>query len=91
MSEVSTLTYRKRAFSEVKRALLDEFERRYLLHMLGRFAGDLTAVRLASGLSRRHLGVLVIKHGLVGHVVRCRPRSCSPSAHDQEGSRDRSA
>lgn len=72
MSEATTLTYRKRAFSAVKRELLDEFERRYLLHMLGRYGGDLAAVRHASGLSRRHLGVLVIKHGLVGHVVRGR-------------------
>jgi DNA-binding NtrC family response regulator len=72
MSASSTLTYRRRAFTAVKRELLDEFERRYLLHQLGRFGGDLHAVRQASRLSRRHLGMLVAKHGLLEHVIRGR-------------------
>jgi len=72
MSETSTLTYTRRAFTKVKRELVDEFERRYLLDLLGRYQGDLSAVRQASGLSRRHLGALVVKHGLLNHVARGR-------------------
>ncbi len=72
MSERSTLTYVRRAFTKVKRELVDEFERRYLLDLLGRYQGDLAAVRQASGLSRRHLGALVAKHGLTDHVARGR-------------------
>jgi two-component system, NtrC family, response regulator GlrR len=72
MSERSTLTYVRRAFTKVKRELVDEFERRYLLDLLGRYRGDLSAVRQASGLSRRHLGALVAKHGLTDHVARGR-------------------
>lgn len=72
MSERSTLTYVRRAFTKVKRKLVDEFERRYLLDLLGRYRGDLSAVRQASGLSRRHLGALVAKHGLTDHVARGR-------------------
>lgn len=72
MSERSTLTYVRRAFTKVKRELVDEFERRYLLDLLGRYQGDLSAVRRASGLSRRHLGALVAKHGLLDHVARGR-------------------
>lgn len=72
MSEPSTLTYVRRAFAKVKRELVDEFERRYLLDLLGRYHGDLSAVRRASGLSRRHLGALVAKHGLTDHVARGR-------------------
>ncbi len=72
MSERSTLTYVRRAFMKVKRELVDEFERRYLLDLLGRYQGDLSAVRQASGLSRRHLGSLVAKHGLTDHIARGR-------------------
>ena len=72
MSAPSTLTYVRRAFTKVKRELVDEFERRYLLDLLGRYQGDLSAVRQASGLSRRHLGALVAKHGLAHHVARGR-------------------
>jgi DNA-binding NtrC family response regulator len=72
MSERSTLTYVRRAFTKVKRELVDEFERRYLLDLLGRYQGNLTAVRQASGLSRRHLGALVAKHGLNDHIARGR-------------------
>lgn len=72
MSETSTLTYTRRAFTKVKRDLVDEFERRYLLDLLGRYRGDLAAVRQASGLSRRHLGALVVKHGLLDHIDRDR-------------------
>jgi len=72
MSERSTLTYVRRAFTKVKRELVDEFERRYLLDLLGRYQGDLSAVRQASGLSRRHLGALVAKQGLTDHIARGR-------------------
>ena len=72
MSAPFTLTYVRRAFTKVKRELVDESERRYLLDLLGRYQGDLSAVRQASGLSRRHLGALVAKHGLTEHVARGR-------------------
>ena len=62
----------REGFAAFGRHLVDEFERRYLLDLLGRYQGDLSAVRRASGLSRRHLGALVAKHGLTDHVVRGR-------------------
>lgn len=70
MSASSTLTYTRRAFTKVKRELVDAFERRYLLDLLGKYRGDLSAVQQASKLSRRHLGALVVKHGLGDRVVR---------------------
>ena len=62
-------------FKDVKREILDEFERRYLLNLLERHDCNLSAAERASGLSRRHLRALIRKHGLYERVLRARIES----------------
>ena len=52
-----------RPFKDIKRELLDNFERRYLFHLLEQHRFDLSAVERSSGLSRRQLNALMHKHG----------------------------
>ena len=59
-------------FKDVKREILDEFERRYLVHLLDRHDCNLSAAERSSGLSRRHLRALIRKHGLYERVLRSR-------------------
>ncbi len=59
-----------RSFKDIKRELLDNFERRYLFHLLEQHRFDLSAVERSSGLSRRHLYALINKHGFHEQLVR---------------------
>ena len=52
----------RRPFKAVKRELLDEFERRYLVQLLEQHACDLSAVSRSSGWSRRQVFALIRKH-----------------------------
>ncbi len=58
-----------RPFKDLKRQLVDEFERTYLLHLLDE-QNNLTAAMRSSGLSRRHLRTLLRKHGHYERIVR---------------------
>lgn len=57
-----------RPFKDIKRELLDNFERRYLFYLLEQHGFDLAAVERSSGLSRRHLNALIHKHGFHGRT-----------------------
>jgi DNA-binding NtrC family response regulator len=59
----------RRPFKNIKRELVDEFERRYLGHLLQRHRFDLAAVERSSGLSRKHICTLIQKHGLNKRVA----------------------
>ncbi len=63
------------AFKDVKQELIDQFEHRYLCHLLERHGCNLTAAERSSGLSRHHLRALMRKHGLYEAVVRTRMAS----------------
>jgi DNA-binding NtrC family response regulator len=54
----------RRPFKDMRRALIDEFERRYLHELLEQHRFDLTAVVRSARLSRKHLCALIQKHGL---------------------------
>lgn len=58
-----------RPFKDLKRQIVDEFERVYLLHLLDQ-RSNLTAAMRSSGLSRRHLRTLLRKHGHYERIVR---------------------
>lgn len=58
-----------RPFKDLKRQIVDEFERVYLLHLLDK-RSNLTAAMRSSGLSRRHLRTLLRKHGHYERIVR---------------------
>lgn len=60
------------SFKDAKREVVDEFERRYLDHLIERHAGNLSAAERASGLSRKHLRELMRKHGFYQRVVQSR-------------------
>jgi DNA-binding NtrC family response regulator len=59
----------RRPFKNIKRELVDEFERRYLGHLLQRHRFNLAAVERSSGLSRKHIYALIQKHGLHKRVL----------------------
>ena len=61
-----------RPFKDVKREIIDAFEKVYVRHLLDRHGGNLSAAERSSGLSRRHLRSLMRKHGLYEWVVRSR-------------------
>jgi len=54
----------RRPFKDIKRALVEDFERRYLHRLLEQHRFNLSAVERSSGLSRRQLCALIQKHGL---------------------------
>lgn len=54
------------SFKDIRRELVEDFERRYLVELLERHNYQLSAVVRFSGLSRRHLCNLLRKHGLDG-------------------------
>jgi len=51
-------------YAEAKQLLLHEFERRYVADLLARTGGNLSAASRASGVDRKHLRALAVKHGL---------------------------
>jgi DNA-binding NtrC family response regulator len=53
-------------FKEAKEQATDAFEAAYLPALMTRFEGNLTQAAKHSGLSRRHLRALLVKHGLRG-------------------------
>jgi transcriptional regulator with PAS, ATPase and Fis domain len=53
-----------RSFSESKRRIIREFERRYLTELMIRHHGNVTDASRAAGKERRELGKLLKKHGL---------------------------
>jgi DNA-binding NtrC family response regulator len=59
-----------RPFKDVKREIVDAFERLYLIHLLDQHRCNLAAAERSSGLSRRHLRSLMRKHGLYERIVR---------------------
>lgn len=65
----------KRPFKQVKRELLEDFEKRYLLQLLEQHRFNLSAVERSSGLSRRHMVALIHKYGLYEQVLRARINS----------------
>jgi DNA-binding NtrC family response regulator len=65
----------RRPFKDIKRELVDEFERRYLCHLLERHRFDLSAVWRASGLTRKHICALIQKHALNKRVLPARNAS----------------
>lgn len=67
----------RRPFKDIKRELVDEFERRYLGHLLQRHGFNLAAVERSSGLSRKHICTLIQKHGLHRRVP---PAESAPPA-----------
>jgi DNA-binding NtrC family response regulator len=52
-------------FSEAKRLVVDNFEARYLRDLLERFEHNISAVSRFSGVERKHLRSLLIKHKLL--------------------------
>lgn len=52
-------------FSEAKKLLLSEFERRYLTDMIARCEGNISAAARESGLDRKHFRELARRHGLI--------------------------
>ena len=52
-------------YAEAKAALLHSFELRYLRDLHQRHQGNISAAARASGLDRKHLRLLLRKHGLV--------------------------
>ncbi len=62
----------RRPFKDIKRAVVADFERRYLRLLLEQHGFNQSAVERSSGLSRRHISALIHKHGLYEHVVRAR-------------------
>jgi two-component system, NtrC family, response regulator GlrR len=55
-----------RSYSEAKRAVLDEFERRYLEGLLALHGGNVSKAARAAGMDRVHLYKLLHRHGLRG-------------------------
>ncbi|MCX5746203.1 MAG: sigma 54-interacting transcriptional regulator [Proteobacteria bacterium] len=51
-------------YTEAKQAVLHAFERRYVADLLARTGGNLSAASRASGVDRKHLRALAVKHGL---------------------------
>jgi DNA-binding NtrC family response regulator len=68
----------RRPFKDKKRELVNDFERRYLHHLLERHRFNLSAVERSSGLSRKHICALIQKHGLQKHGLRARIVSLVP-------------
>jgi len=62
----------RRPFKDIKRRIVDDFERRYLNDLLDQHQDNLAEVERSSGLSRRHLWALIHKHGLHKRVLRAR-------------------
>ena len=65
----------RRPFKDIKREIVDDFERKYLNHLLEQHRFNLSAVGRSSGLSRKHINALIQKHGLYSHVLRARIES----------------
>lgn len=62
----------RRPFKDMKRALVEDFERRYVEHLLEQHRFNMAAVARAAGLSRKHMIALIHKHGLYGRVQSAR-------------------
>jgi DNA-binding NtrC family response regulator len=62
----------RRPFKDIKRSIIDDFERRYLYRLLEQHRFNLSAVGRSSGLSRKHICALIQKHGLYKCVLRAR-------------------
>jgi DNA-binding NtrC family response regulator len=60
----SVAAFERRSFKDVRREVIDLFERRYLAELLQRHHYDVSALVGASGLSRRRLYSLIRKHRL---------------------------
>jgi DNA-binding NtrC family response regulator len=71
-----------RSFSESKRRIIQEFERRYLTELMIHHHGNVTSASRAAGKERRELGKLLKKHGLD-------PRTLSVLEAPRSTSRDR--
>ena len=54
-----------RPFHELKRQLLDEFERAYVMRMLEQAGMNVSRASRSSGLSRKHLRALMAKYKLI--------------------------
>lgn len=52
-------------YKEAKETVIDSFEARYLPDLMARFNNNVSQAAKHSGLSRRHLRALLVKHGLV--------------------------
>jgi DNA-binding NtrC family response regulator len=64
-----------RPFRSLRRALIDEFERRYLCEVFEQQAFDISRVMRTTGLSRRHLEMLIDKHRLDEDLALAQMRS----------------
>lgn len=56
----------RRSYSEAKRAVLDEFERRYLEALLALHQGNVSKAAREAGMDRVYLYKLLHRHGLRG-------------------------
>jgi DNA-binding NtrC family response regulator len=54
----------RRPFKDIKREIIDDFERRYLYRLLEQHRFNLSAAGRTAGLSRKHICALIQKHGL---------------------------
>ncbi len=62
----------RRPFKDMKRELVESFERRYLDQLLERHRFNMAAVARSAGLSRKHMIALIHKHGLYERVLHAR-------------------
>ena len=53
-----------RKFSENRKVVNDEFERRYITNMLERHDGNVTRAAVAGSMDRKHLTDMMKKHGI---------------------------
>ena len=70
-------------YAEAKAALLHSFELRYLRDLHQRHQGNISAAARASGLDRKHLRLLLRKHGLVA-VQDAGPDATSEASDEDE-------
>jgi DNA-binding NtrC family response regulator len=59
----------RRPFKDMKRAIIEDFERRYVESLLEQHHFNMTAVARAAGLSRKRMIALIHKHGLYERVM----------------------
>ena len=63
-TQINQLSFDNAKFTDVKQNMIDDLEKKYLLHLLQKYNGHVTKIANEAGMSRRNIHRLLKEHGL---------------------------